>query len=103
MIGQCLESRPGFPLGAVFWLTAAAALVALAGVQQTPHWALLAVPPAAVGVALLYARERPFQAQLTADGLEIQEPPLALPYPAIKGLLARGGPRRAHAPIQLIH
>jgi hypothetical protein len=103
MIGQRIEGRPGFPIGAVIWFTLAAAVAIPAAVFLVPHAAIFAALPAAIGVALLIMRDRAFDAELTPDGLEIDEPRLSLPYSAVEGVVMPGKPGRARAPIYLVH
>ncbi len=101
MLGQRLESRRGFPVSAVIWFTLAIAFAVVGAVVHNPHPAIFAALPAAIAIALLLGRERPFDALVTAEGLEIEGTPLSLPYRAIEGIVRLGkGPR---APIQIVH
>ena len=81
----------------------AAAFGVPAAIFQNVHLAILTVLPAAIGFTLLIVRDRPFSAALSAEGIEIEEPLLTLPYQAIQAVLMPGKPGRARAPIQLIH
>jgi hypothetical protein len=103
MIGQRIESQPGFPVGAVIWLVIGAAFAVPAVIVENPHFGIVAALPAAIGLVLLMTREPPFEAELGPNGLEIEEPTLSLPYAAIEAVLMVGKPGRARAAIQLIH
>ena len=102
MVGQCVESRPGMPVAAIVFLIGALVFLAFAVVNQSVHLALGAVLPAALGVALLVTRPRPFAADLNESGLDVHEPPLNLPYDAINGIAVEGRPA-ATAAMRLVH
>jgi hypothetical protein len=103
MIGERIEGGPGFPLGALVWFIIAAAFAIPAAIIGNPHPGIFAVLPVMIGWALVFARQRPFAAQITAEGIDVEEPPLSLPYAAIEAALMPGKPGRAEAPIQLVH
>jgi hypothetical protein len=103
MIGQRIEARPAPPWGAILFLFIALALLGLAAALANPHPAIGAALPLAVGLALLLTRPKPFAADLTAAGVELRDPPLALPYEAIEGLVVSGPPTRARAPLHVFH
>src|SRR5262249_7239996 len=88
-----------FPVGPVLLLSLTGLFVVLAVVFWTPHPAIFALLPAATGVASLLVRERRFSATLTEQGLEIEEPPLSLPYTEIECVRIQGNLGRARAPI----
>lgn len=109
MIGQTIESRPGLPLGAIFWLLLALLLDVLAVVQQNVHVAVVSLLPWLVAVLFWRMRDRIFTARFTETALEMDEPPLEVRYADLQGLLA---PRRPDNPfkagpraylIQVIH
>jgi hypothetical protein len=99
LIGRRIESQAKFPLGAIFWFVLAACCSVPAVVLLNPHPAIFAVLPCAIGLALLLVRERPFKAELTREGLEIEDPPLVLPYAEIESVL--GPKKQRQAPIQI--
>jgi hypothetical protein len=109
MIGQCITSQPRPPLGAIFWVLAAASLDVLAAASGNIHLAVGSVLPWLVALLWWTIRERPFTARFTETALQVEEPPLEVPYADLQGLLA---PRRPANPfkagprfyaIQLIH
>ncbi len=109
MLEKTIESRPAFPLGAVLWALAAAALDVLAAATGIAHWAVLSALPWLVALLLWWKGPRPFRAHLTETSLEVDEPPLSIPYTDLQGLLAprrpanpfKAGPRAY--PIQVLH
>jgi hypothetical protein len=103
MIGERIEGRAGFPLVALLCLLLALGSAVLAGVLWNPHPAIFAVLPLAVGLGLLLARQRPFEAILTEEGLEIATPELSLPWDAIEGVDLPGKLGRPRTAIQLFH
>jgi hypothetical protein len=103
MIGERIESRRRFPFGAVFCFAVAAVFAGVAVAARNLHPAVFAVLPAAAGAGLLLGRGRPFRAEVTRDGLEIEEPPLVLAYEDIEAVHMPGKPDQAHAPIQLFY
>jgi hypothetical protein len=109
MIGQTIEAWPAPPIGRALWLLAAAALGVLAVVTADVNWAVLSALPWSVALLLWLARARPFAVRFTEDALEVDEPPLVVPYKDLQGLLAPGRPanpfktgRRSYG-IQVIH
>jgi hypothetical protein len=109
MIGQMIESRSSFPVGVVLWLLTAAGLGAIALAAKSPHPALLALMALFLGLALLTAREPPFAAVLTEQGIEILHPEIHIPYDSLQGLHGIGRPSDptkpapTHYPIQVVH
>jgi hypothetical protein len=103
MIGERIESQQRFPFGAVFCFAVAVVFVGAAAAFRSPHPAVFAVLPAAVGAGLLLGRGRPFRAEITREGLEIEEPPLVLAYADIEAARMPGTPDQARAPIQLFY
>jgi hypothetical protein len=109
MTGKTIESRPSFPFGAALWVVVAAALDVLALCTANAHWAVLSVLPWMVAFLLWWTAPRPFRAHLTETALEVDEPPLTIPYADLQGLLAPGRPPnpfragpRAYA-VQVLH
>jgi hypothetical protein len=103
MIGQRIEGQPGSPWGAVFFFLLAAGLFGLAVTQTNPHAAIGAALPFTLGLALLLTRPPGFAAELTAEGVEVHEPPLVVPYGAIDGVVMTGPPTKARAPLFIFH
>jgi hypothetical protein len=110
MIGQTIELRRTFPLGAVLWSLAGLALDVLALASGNVHWAIASLLPWVLACLLLWRRERPFRAAFTETAVEVDDPPSSLPYAEMQGLLAgrrrspnpfKAGPRSY--PIQIIH
>jgi hypothetical protein len=109
MIGQTVESRHAFPLGAVLWSLTGLALDAVALASANIHWAIASLLPWVLAGLLLWRREKPFRAGFTETAVEVDDPPLSLPYAEMQGLLAgrrspnpyKAGPRSY--PIQIIH
>src|SRR5205807_265433 len=102
MVGERVESRPAPPVGAVLWGLVTAGLFVLAAATGSPHPAVFAAEPAAVGLALWLTRPGRFAADVTATGLVIDDPPFTLPYDAIEGLLIDGRPARPGG-MRLVH
>jgi hypothetical protein len=69
MIGQTLEYRRPFPIGAVLWLVIAIGCVALAFVTREVHWAVFGILPATIAAALIATQPPEFHAELTDKGL----------------------------------
>lgn len=97
MIGQTIESRPLPPLGVILWLLVALALDVLAVVQGNVDVAVGSLFPWLTAALLWRVRERPFVARFTETALEVDEPPLAVPYAELQGLWA---PRRPANPFK---
>lgn len=109
MIGQTIHARPAFPLGVLLWLLAALATDGVAVVSGNSHWAVFSLLPWLAALLLWRGRVRPLTLHFTEAALEVEEPPLQVPYATFQGLLA---PRRPANPfkagppsylIQLIH
>src|SRR5262249_52964054 len=87
MIGRELRTPRPFPLGGIFWLLAAAAL--LVGGLGAPRpggnvsVALAGLLPAAYSVALFLTRRPKFSARLTAEGIELPYARDFIPYEQI--------------------
>src|SRR4029077_14585906 len=92
MIGRTLEAPRPFPVGALFWLIVAAALVGVAVWQANWNWAVAAVLPVLLGLALLPARRPGVRLRFAEQGIEVEEPPQLIPYQAIEGLRTRLNP-----------
>jgi hypothetical protein len=103
MVGQRVESRPGTPVGTIVGSLWTVLFLAVAMISGSPHWAVFAVMPAAIALALWLTRPRPFVADLTEHGLEVHEPELSLPYEAITGLMVEGSPTASRVPVYLHH
>jgi hypothetical protein len=103
MIGQRIEGRPGPPPGAVLLFAAALALFAWSAAIASPHPAIAAFLPMAIGAALLLTRPRPFAAELTEEGLVLTEPAGLIPYAAIEGLTVAGKPTGSRVPLYIFH
>lgn len=111
MIGQTIEARISFPINIILCGLLAAGLCLLAAALSLWDLALLSAWPWLAALLLLvrWARQKPFRATFTATALEVEEPPLSLPYDQVQGLLAgrrpinpyQVGPRTY--PIQVIH
>ncbi|HEY7422643.1 MAG TPA: hypothetical protein VH682_00150 [Gemmataceae bacterium] len=109
MIGQTIEFRPSLPLGAILWLLLAVLLDVLAAVQGNVHLAVGSLFPWLFALFLWRTRTRPFTARFTETTLEVDEPPVEVPYANLQGLLAprrpanpfKAGPRSYR--IQVIH
>lgn len=99
MVGRTVTVRRPFPLGALLWALGAIALDALSVGTGKPNGAALSVFPWLCAALLLAARQRPFRATFTEEALEVERPPLSLPYAEMQGLLA--GLRRSPNPYQL--
>ena len=109
MIGQTIEYRPSLPVGSIMFLLAALALDVLAIMLREVDVAVLSLLPWLAALLLLRVRPRPFVARFTETAVEVEEPPLEVPYASMQGLLA---PRRPTNPfkagptsylIQVIH
>jgi hypothetical protein len=109
MTGTTIESRPSFPLGALAWATAATALDFVAVATATAHWAVLSILPWLAAVLAWWLLPRPFRAHFTETALEVDEPPVTIPYADLQGLLAPGRPANPYKagprayPIQVLH
>jgi hypothetical protein len=79
-----------FPIGAVFWGGVAIVFLAIGLAAQNPHPAIFALAPAMLALGLLLARPRKFCARLTDEGLEVENPPLTIPYADIEGVTING-------------
>jgi hypothetical protein len=109
MVGQTIESRNGFPVGAFLGALAGLGLCVVAAATANLHWLMASLLPWLYAVLLLAGRERPFRASFTDTAVEVDEPPLSVPYAEMQGLLAgrrspnpyRVGPRSY--PIQVIY
>jgi hypothetical protein len=103
MIGQRVESQPTFPWEAASLFAVALGLVAISAATGTPHSAVAAILPVAIGAALLFNRPARFAAELAEEGLQISDPPHLIPYSAIEGLTVAGKPTRARSPLYIFH
>jgi hypothetical protein len=92
MIGRRIESHPRFPLLAATCLAGAATLAGAGAAKSNVHLALLSVPFWLAAAASARARGRPFAARFTETTVEVEEPPLSVPYAEIEGVLADGRP-----------
>lgn len=88
MIGQRIESQLRKPLGAAAFLLLAMALDLVALLTHSPHWAIGSILPWLAALFLLWKKPRYFEAEFTAEGLEVFTPPLFLPYSEMQGLRA---------------
>ncbi len=92
MIGQQIESRPRFPVGATLFFLVALALV-VAGLlvpKGSVHYFVGAALPLFIALFLLLTREPAFAAEFTREGIEVHNPPTLIPYDSIEGLWGRG-------------
>jgi hypothetical protein len=109
LIGQTICSQQTFPWFAATCLTTSAALVVTGIVAGDSNFALGALSLVAAAVALLYSRPQPFSFTLTDTELRVSEPPQAVPYAGIEGILAGGrfalarGELFRHFVIQVVH
>lgn len=109
MTGQTISSRPPLPLFALLLACAGAVPVVAAVARQDVRFAVDSLPLWAVAAALFLTRSRPTSVTFTETALEVAEPPQAVAYEEVEGLLAGGrladpfkkGARRF--PIQVIH
>jgi hypothetical protein len=91
MIGEQIESRPSFPVGALIFFLIAVALMVLALVVQNIHPAVGAVLPLCITSALLWNRTPPFAGVFTEEALEVSYPGTAtIPYDSLQGLWGKG-------------
>jgi hypothetical protein len=92
MIGETIEFRRPFPVGAVLWLTIAIVCVALTFVTHRAHWAVFAILPASISLALFVSQPEEFHAELTDHGFMLGVTGF-VPYQSIRRiwLATRGG------------
>ncbi|MBX6314103.1 MAG: hypothetical protein IRY99_14490 [Isosphaeraceae bacterium] len=93
MIGLRIESRRQPPWMAGLLLAAGLLLVIVALGRGEAAWAIGAALPGALAVALAWAREPAFAMRLTETGLEVEDPPVSVPYERMEGLWGQGRPR----------
>jgi hypothetical protein len=93
MIGQTIEFRRPFPHGAVLWLVAAAACVAIAFATRQPNWAVFAILPAALSGAMFVAQPDEFHATFTDQAVMLNSGQGLVPYLEIRRIWIanRGG------------
>src|SRR5260370_3765038 len=107
MIGQRMESAEKLSWGALFFGLVGTALAVLSVVQNNAHWAIGSMLPLLIGFFLWLTRPRVFAAEFTQDTLEVETPPISIPYGAMEDLKpARSGnasPKRQSFPIQIRH
>ena len=103
MIGERIESRPGLPLGALFMVFLALVSIAFAVLLRSVHPLMLAILPACLGIALFLTRPRRFAAEIAAEELKCESPPLDLAYEHIEGLVMHGSRRDPRARLTIYH
>lgn len=91
MIGQRIQSRPGFPWLASLLLIVVAFLVTAGVMEDEPNLYAASLLPAAIAVALLASREPNFSAEFSEVGLEVDTPngPRTVPYETIERVWTR--------------
>jgi hypothetical protein len=109
MIGRRIESRAAISWAALLGLALAVGLAVVGLIRGQRDWAIGAILPAAIGLGLLAARDRPFAARFGAEALEVEDPAATIPYDSITMVWA-GGRRpdpeqtgRRSFPIQVAH
>jgi hypothetical protein len=109
MIGERVESRPQFPvLGTIFFLMALGLFV-VAVALNNGHYALGAVLPLTMSLALFCLWSPRFVAHFTPEGLEVEKPETFIPYDTLQGIKGKGRssdprkPGRYSFAIQVIH
>lgn len=112
MIGERIEARNAFPLGAALLLVAGLGLVAAGLGTGNRDLAIGGALPIAIGAAWWTLRPgRPFTATFQEDGLlvEGEGEPYLVPYASIRNVKVGGrlanpkGPDRGRRPIELLH
>jgi hypothetical protein len=109
MTGPTIQSRSSIPVGVLLIALLAAGLDVLAAITGNAEPLVLSLWPWLTAGALWLTRPRPFRARLAEAALEVDEPPLSIPYADFQGLLAprrpanpfKAGPRSY--PMQVIH
>jgi hypothetical protein len=109
MVGQYIESRRSFHLAVVFFTVLALALIVLDLVLRNVHVAIGSLCPFLITALVTLTWPRPFRARLTETALEVETPPLIIPYPEMQGLVTPGRPPHPYKtgprdyPIQVLH
>jgi hypothetical protein len=109
MIDQLIQGRRGAPAGTIVFFILGCALVAIAVAASAIDWAIFAILPFFLAVAVLRPRYRPLSFTLTRTAIEVHDPPESIPYDSIETIKAakrpgdpsQGGPM--HYPIAVIH
>jgi hypothetical protein len=85
-----LHSLRRFPLVAALLACVAVTLLLAWPCVNNPHLAILALAPAMLAFGLFVGRRRAFHGVLAEGGLELENPPITIPYAAIEGLTING-------------
>lgn len=109
MIDQTVESSSPLPAVAVIFGAVALFLGVFAVATGSLHWAIGALLPLAMALAIWLVPEPSFRGQFTAQGIELADQSVIIPYEDIEGLTAKGRPGDPlkagppHYPMQVIH
>jgi len=89
MIGERVESRPAVGVAALLFGLIGLALLGIALVAGSPHPAVFAILPFALGIAALVTGESAVALTITEEGLAFEQPDLGLvPYAELMGITA---------------
>jgi hypothetical protein len=104
MTGTVVSSRRASGLGAVIWAFLGAAALVAAVATESPHWAVLAVLPLLIALALMLSSEPVTRFEITERGLSFEEPEVVfVPFADLQGLTAPDPARREQFAIQVYH
>ena len=109
MVGQTIESHRPFPRLVLLWAALALALDVLALAEASAHWAILSLFPWVLTALWPLTRGRAFRAEFTRTSLEVEEPPVSIPYDDIETVLASSRPANPYEagppsyPMRVIH
>jgi hypothetical protein len=78
MIGQRIESRPPVQIAAVVLFLISVAFIGIACLARTPHAAIFAILPIALGIAAVVTSGPHIAFEITDEGLAFEEPELGL-------------------------
>jgi hypothetical protein len=109
MSSLVIQSRPGSLVLAWIFLVPGLVLAGMVIPSGRIDWLIGALLPLLLAGTLFLTRRSAFHAELTDTEIQIQQPPLTIPYKDIEGLIGQGrkpnpyvkGPRSY--PIQIIH
>ncbi len=104
MTGTVVSSRPASGVGAVLWAVLAAAALVAAVATESPHWAVFAILPLLIALALMLSSEPVTRFEITESGLSFEEPEVVfVPFADLQGLTAADSAGRERFAIQVYH